>query len=172
MSIQRLRELLIGTFDNKRQAYQNPTFYAHIRLIHKDIGDNLIYGEQAYTYEQGRPYRQFVIEPVMDGELMKVKNYDIKEKNRFTGFKNLDNITPDDLYHNTGCDLLFNQVDYNTFTGGLYGCDCMVRDSYVQSRVQVTTTTYTTIDIGYSKTTNEKVWGSDYGPFEFDRVNA
>ena len=48
----------------------------------------------------------------------------------------------------------------------------MVRDSYVQSRVQVTTTTYTTIDIGYSKTTNEKVWGSDYGPFEFDRVNA
>ena len=81
MSIQRLRELLIGTFDNKRQAYQNPTFYAHIRLIHKDIGNNLIYGEQAYTYDQGRPYRQFVIEPVMDGEVMKVKKYDIKEKN-------------------------------------------------------------------------------------------
>ena len=41
MSIQRLRELLIGTFDNKRQAYQNPTFYAHIRLIHKDIGNEM-----------------------------------------------------------------------------------------------------------------------------------
>ena len=78
--IERLKELLIGTFDNRRQAYQNPTFYAHIRLIHKDIGNNLIYGEQAYTYDEDRPYRQFIIEPVMDGELMKVKNYDIKEK--------------------------------------------------------------------------------------------
>ena len=87
MSIQRLRELLIGTFDNKRQAYQNPTFYAHIRLIHKDIGNNLIYGEQAYTYDQGRPYRQFVIEPVMDGEVMKVKNYDLKKKTNSSGFK-------------------------------------------------------------------------------------
>ena len=105
MSIQRLRELLIGTFDNKRQAYQNPTFYAHIRLIHKDIGNNLIYGEQAYTYDQGRPYRQFVIEPVMDGEVMKVKNYDLKEKNKFVGFQNLESITPDDLHHNSGCDL-------------------------------------------------------------------
>ena len=147
MSIQRLRDLLIGTFDNKRQAYQNPTFYAHIRLIHKDIGNNLIYGEQAYTYDQGRPYRQFVIEPVMDGKVMKVKNYDLKEKNKFIGFQNLESITPDDLHHNSGCDLLFNQVDYNTFSGGLYGCDCTVRDSYVQSRVHITTTTYTTIDL-------------------------
>ena len=130
----------------------------------------MIYGEQAYTYDQGRPYRQFVIEPVMDGEVMKVKNYDLKEKNKFVGFQNLESITPDDLHHNSGCDLLFNQVDYNTFSGGLYGCDCTVRDSYVQSRVHITTTTYTTIDIGYSKTTNEKVWGSDYGPVSYTHL--
>ena len=42
-------ELLVGTFANKRQAQSHPTRYAHIRVSHRLIGGNRIYGEQAYN---------------------------------------------------------------------------------------------------------------------------
>ena len=43
-------ELLVGTFANKRQAQSHPTRFAHIRVSHRLIGENRIYGEQAYNY--------------------------------------------------------------------------------------------------------------------------
>ena len=43
-------ELLVGTFANKRQAQSHPTRYAHIRVSHRLLGENRIYGEQAYNY--------------------------------------------------------------------------------------------------------------------------
>ena len=42
-------ELLVGTFANKRQAQSHPTRYAHIRVSHRLLGENRIYGEQAYN---------------------------------------------------------------------------------------------------------------------------
>ncbi|BCU93983.1 MAG: hypothetical protein CM15mV3_2690 [Caudoviricetes sp.] len=60
----RFIELLEGTFANKRQAQSHPTRYAHIRVSHRLIGENRIYGEQAYNYLLNRPYRQFVIDVV------------------------------------------------------------------------------------------------------------
>ena len=42
-------ELLVGTFANKTQAQSHPTRYAHIRVSHRLIGDNRVYGEQAYN---------------------------------------------------------------------------------------------------------------------------
>ena len=63
----RFIELLEGTFANKRQAQSHPTRYAHIRVSHRLIGENRIYGEQAYNYLLNRPYRQFVIDVVQDG---------------------------------------------------------------------------------------------------------
>ena len=42
-------ELLVGTFANKTQAQSHPTRYAHIRVSHRLIGENRIYGEQAYN---------------------------------------------------------------------------------------------------------------------------
>ena len=48
-------ELLVGTFANKRQAQSHPTRYAHIRVSHRLIGENRIYGEQAYNYLLNRP---------------------------------------------------------------------------------------------------------------------
>ena len=71
-------ELLVGTFANKRQAQSHPTRYAHIRVSHRLIGENRIYGEQAYNYLLNRPYRQFVIDVVEDGEEYRLKNSKLK----------------------------------------------------------------------------------------------
>jgi CpeT protein len=76
-------ELLVGTFANKVQAQSHPTRYAHIRVSHRLIGENRIYGEQAYNYQLDRPYRQFVIDVVEDGEDYILKNYEILDAPRF-----------------------------------------------------------------------------------------
>ena len=61
-------DFLVGTFANKVQAQSHPTRYAHIRVSHRLIGENRIYGEQAYNYLLNRPYRQFVIDVVEESE--------------------------------------------------------------------------------------------------------
>ena len=86
-------DLLEGTFANKTQAQSHPTRYAHIRVKHKKISDNRIYGEQAYNYLKNRPYRQFVIEVVEDDEnTYRLKNYEIKNALRFVDCKDIDKI--------------------------------------------------------------------------------
>ena len=72
-------ELLVGTFANKRQAQSHPTRYAHIRVSHRLLGENRIYGEQAYNYLLTRPSRQFVIDVVEDGEESRLRNYEIEK---------------------------------------------------------------------------------------------
>ena len=71
-------DLLEGTFANKRQAQGHPTRYAHIRVSHRKISENRLYGEQAYNYQLNRPYRQFVIEVVAEKGQFRLKNYEIR----------------------------------------------------------------------------------------------
>jgi len=66
-------ELFEGSFSNKRQAQSHPTRYAHIRVQHRKISDYRFYGEQAYNYLLNRPYRQFVIEVVDEGDYLRLK---------------------------------------------------------------------------------------------------
>jgi len=173
--INRFKSLLVGTFDNKNQAYSNPTMYAHIRVTHVDINDGLFYGEQAYTYELNKPYRQFVLEPVQDGSFIKVINYEIKNKSKYLGYKNLDEITRDDLIKKDGCELLFHEPGVkNIFNGGTIGCDCIVsrggKDTYLESRVTLTVSQYVVIDRGFCVKNHTREWGSEHGPFYFDKI--
>ena len=105
-------ELLLGTFANKRQAQSHPTRYAHIRVSHRLIGGNRVYGEQAYNYLLNRPYRQFVIDVVQQvglapqSEEYHLKNYEIINPLQFAECKNLDKISDDILKYREGCDCL------------------------------------------------------------------
>ena len=90
-------ELLVGTFANKRQAQSHPTRYAHIRVSHRLIGENRIYGEQAYNYLLNRPYRQFVIDVVEKDEEYHLRNYEIANPLQFAQCTNLQEITDDKI---------------------------------------------------------------------------
>ena len=99
-------ELLVGTFANKRQAQSHPTRYAHIRVSHRLIGENRVYGEQAYNYLLNRPYRQFVIDVVQVGEEYHLRNYEIKNPLQFAQCQRLEEITDDLLTYREGCDII------------------------------------------------------------------
>ena len=167
-------DLLEGTFANKLQAQSHPTRYAHIRVQHRKISDNRVYGEQAYNYQLNRPYRQFVIEVVAEKGQFRLKNYEIDNPTQFIGCKNLELITDDILTYRDGCDIIMKQTGHNTYEGGTSTCECWVYRSgvktYVQNEVKLSETEYQVLDRGLHAETNQKVWGSNYGPFKFVRM--
>ena len=166
-------ELLVGTFANKTQAQSHPTRYAHIRVSHRLIGENRIYGEQAYNYLKNRPYRQFVIDVVQHGEEYHLKNYEIVNPLQFAECKNLDKITDDMLKYREGCDVIMRKTGTKTFFGGTSTCECWVTwngtKTYVQNEVKLTDSEYQVTDKGLHAESHTKVWGSDYGAFRFLR---
>ena len=167
-------DLLEGVFANKRQAQSHPTRYAHIKVQHKRISENRLYGEQAYNYQLNRPYRQFVIEVIAEKGQYRLKNYEIENPEKFVGCKNLDQINDDILTYREGCDIIMEQTAHNTYVGGTSTCNCWVYrqgiKTYVQNEVLLTETNYQVLDRGLHAETHEKVWGSDYGPFNFARM--
>ena len=167
-------DLLEGTFANKRQAQGHPTRYAHIRVQHRKISENRLYGEQAYNYLLNRPYRQFVIEVVAEKGPFRLKNYEIKDPQKFVGCQNLDQLTEDILTYRDGCDIIMEQVGHNSYKGGTSTCNCWVNwqgvKTYVQNEVILTEEDYQVLDRGLHAEPNERIWGSQYGPFKFKRM--
>jgi CpeT protein len=166
--IDEFRNRIIGTFENKRQAFRNPSRFAYVRIVHSDVDGNLIYGEQAYKHSLNAPYRKFVLEPVMDDGRLVVKNYTIKDPNEpvyGTSYK-------DSLTYREGCDILFNMVD-DVFVGSSEGCDCLVnrrgKISYFTTKAKIGPNYYHVIDRGYDPVTKKQMWGTEYGPFEFTK---
>jgi len=166
-------ELLIGTFSNKVQAQSHPTRYAHIRVSHRLIGENRIYGEQAYNYQLDRPYRQFVIDVVEEGDDYRLKNYEILDAQRFAQCKNLEWISDKILTYREGCDIIMKKVGNKVYQGGTSTCNCWVdwqgTKTYVANEVILSEGDYQVLDKGLNAETHEKVWGSNWGAFKFKR---
>jgi CpeT protein len=167
-------ELFEGSFSNKRQAQSHPTRYAHIRVQHRKISDYRFYGEQAYNYLLNRPYRQFVIEVVDEGDYLRLKNYEIKDAIQFAECKNLELLTDDLLTYRPGCDNIIRQTGPKRFEGKNDTCECWVMrgtiKTYVQNEVVLTENEYQVLDRGLHAETHAKIWGSDWGAFNFVRL--
>ena len=167
------KEFLTGKFENKRQAFSYPSKFAFIRITHVDIGDNLFYGEQAYTYNIKNPYRQFVLEPIQEGNKIRILNYEIQNQKEFAAVQNLDKLNRSMLSLKDGCDVIVEQQN-NSFVGGIEGCDCYVnwrgRDTYLTNKIELGENYYYVIDQGISIDNGSQIWGSKNGKFEFDKM--
>lgn len=165
--------LIEGKFENKIQAMSYPSQYAMIRVTHANIGNGLIYGEQAYNYQLDKPYRQFVLEPIEEQNQIRIYNYEISDKENYTGLKRLDEIDRDGLKLKPGCDVIVRQ-EGDSFVGGINGCECKVdwmgRDTYLQNQIELTPTHYYVMDRGFCAKHGHQLWGSKYGRFEFKRL--
>jgi len=165
--------LIEGKFENKIQAMSYPSQYAMIRVTHVNLGGGLIYGEQAYNYQLDKPYRQFVLEPIEEQDQIRIYNYELINKENYTGLKKLDEIDRSILKLKPGCDVVVKQHN-NSFIGGITGCECKVnwsgRDTYLQNQIEITPTHYYVMDRGFCAKHGHQLWGSKYGRFEFKRL--
>lgn len=171
--IEEFKALLVGKFENKLQAFKNPSKFAYIRITHIDIGDGLYYGEQAYNYNLKSPYRQFILEPIQEENQIRILNHELQSKYDFKNCQNLDKINRSMLKLKSGCDVVVTKQE-DSFIGGLTGCNCEVdwlgRKTYLQNQIELNQDFYYVIDKGFCSNHHHQIWGSKYGRFEFARM--
>jgi len=150
-------EYFEGTFENKMQAMCEPTKFAMIELLHIPYGERKYRCIQRYYVDKNQ-YRNTIISVEQQDSRILVKNY--KEE------------TPDSgqLTYLEGCDTIFERIG-NEFHGKNLCKTCYVNWSGKQTYLQIESILgrgyYRVIDKGYDVNTDEHIWGSFYGSFQF-----
>jgi hypothetical protein len=182
-----LSQWLAGDHSNWEQAIANPPFFAHIRVgiraLPKPISADgvWLFLEQAYDYELNHPYRTAVLHLIHNNDRIEMTNFRLKNAEAFFGASRdrdrLQMLDTEAIIKLNGCTQWVHRVDQHTFKGMVEpGNQCCVHrkgvDTYLEIEFIVTETTYSSLDRGYDLVTNERVWGSIAGAFEFNKKNS
>ena len=177
-----LAQLLAGDHSNWEQAIDNPPFFAHIRVgiraLPNPITDDgvWLFLEQAYDYELNHPYRTAVLHLIFQNDRIEMINYRLKNAETFFGAsRDLDRLKVldiDAIEQLQGCTQWVDRADRQTFKGAVEpGKKCCINrkgvDTYLAIEFEVTENTYSSLDRGYDIVTDERVWGSIAGAFQF-----
>ena len=155
--IDKFCEYFKGTFENKMQAMSHPTKFAMIELLHLPYDEYKFRCIQRY-YVDKREYRNTIISVEQQEYKILVKNF--KEENPETK----------ELTYLNGCDILFELIG-DEFHGKNLCKDCIVswsgKETYLQTESILGNSYYHVIDKGYDLNTDEHIWGSFNGQFQF-----
>ena len=138
--LKQFKEWFEGEYNNWRQASSNPTSFAHIILTHEKIGRNKFHVYQRYSHEK-KPYRDKIITIVERDDKIIVEN--------------------------DQCNLVF--IKHDGMYWGQTVPGCIFKGTMLVSKVQLGPTFYKVIDAGIDPVTKEQKWGSENGPFFFDK---
>jgi hypothetical protein len=180
--IKTLARWMAADFSNQEQAFLNPPFFAHIRVCMRPLSDNLLGGtslflEQAYDFAIDSPYRLRVLKFSIVGDRVELQNYKVLDEARFYGAsrdpQRLQGLTIDRLEWMTGCDMDVEWTGHS-FKGTVKpGKACIVvrkdKVTYLDNRFEISEKRLISVDRGLDPETDELVWGSIAGPFEFSR---
>lgn len=177
-----LARWMAADFSNQEQAFENPPFFAHIRVCMRPLPIDLLDGislfvEQAYDYDLNDPYRLRVLKLIEHNGQIEIENYCVGDEKEFYGAtrdpKRLLTLTRDRLEKLPGCNM---QVEWTgtSFKGKVQpGKACMVerkgKTTYLDSEFEIDADRFTSLDRGRDPETDEHIWGSVAGPFEFVR---
>lgn len=180
--VKTLARWMAGDFSNQAQAYDNPPFFAHIRVCMRPLPQDLLSGtglflEQAYDYALNQPYRLRVLELRIVEDAIEIINYRVTSQEKFYGasrdLKQLSHLSKDDLELMSGCDM---DVEWSgsSFKGQIKpGKACMVerkgKMTYLDNSFEVSEDRLISLDRGRDPETDELVWGSVAGAFHFER---
>ncbi|PZO40516.1 MAG: chorismate-binding protein [Pseudanabaena frigida] len=177
-----LAQWLAGDHSNWAQAIENPPFFAHIRVgirpLPNPISDDgvWLFLEQAYDYELKHPYRTAILHLIYLNDRIEMINYRLKNAEAFFGASRdrdkLSAIDAEAIERLYGCTQWVHRADRHTFKGAVEpGKHCCINrkgvDTYLSIEFEVTENTYSSLDRGYDVVTDEMVWGSVAGAFEF-----
>ncbi|AFY43839.1 chromophore lyase CpcT/CpeT [Nostoc sp. PCC 7107] len=177
-----LAQWMAADFSNQAQAFENPPFYAHIRVCMRPLPLDLLSGvsffvEQAYDYTLNDPYRLRVLKLVNVGDRIQIENYTVKQEEKFYGasrdLERLKTVTADDLEKLPGCNMIVEWTG-NSFKGTVEpGKGCIVfrkgHRTYLDSEFEIDGEKFISLDRGRDPETDEHIWGSVAGPFYFVR---
>lgn len=177
-----LARWMAADFSNQAQAYENPPFFAHIRVCMRPLPLDLLpgvslYVEQAYDYLLQKPYRVRVLELMTVDDHLEIKNYTLQRPESFYGAAREPNrlleLTADQLVELPGCNMIVHWSGHS-FKGYVEpGKTCIVvregRKTYLDSLFEIDDQTFISHDRGRDPQTDEHVWGAFAGPFQFVR---
>ncbi|WP_414529505.1 chromophore lyase CpcT/CpeT [Nodularia chucula] len=182
MDITTLARWMAADFSNQAQAFENPPFFAHIRVCMRPLPVEVLSGislfvEQAYDYMLNDPYRVRVLKLLPTGDRIAIENYTVKEEENFYGasrdLTRLKTLTGDRLEKLPGCNMIVEWTG-NSFKGKVEpGKGCIVfrkgQKTYLDSEFEINQEKFISLDRGRNLDSNEHIWGSVAGPFYFLR---
>ncbi|MFH7029708.1 MAG: chromophore lyase CpcT/CpeT [Heteroscytonema crispum UTEX LB 1556] len=177
-----LARWMAADFSNQEQAFENPPFFAHIRVCMRPLSLEVLSGvsffvEQAYDYMLNDPYRVRVLKLVNTGSNIAIENYTVKNEENFYGASRnlqlLKTLTANDLEKLPGCDMIVKWTG-NSFKGKVEpGKGCIVvrkgQKTYLDSEFEIDEQKFISLDRGRDLDNDEHIWGSVAGPFHFVR---
>ncbi|MDB9511778.1 chromophore lyase CpcT/CpeT [Kamptonema animale CS-326] len=177
-----LARWMASDFSNQPQAFENPPFFAHIRVCMRPLpvellGGISLYLEQAYDYQLNQPYRVRVLKLVPAVNCIEIENYAIENEEQFYGSSRdpvrLQALKPETIKKLPGCTFI-TQWTGNSFLGRVEpGKGCTVvrkgKTTYLDSEFEIDEHKFISHDRGLDPETDEHIWGAVAGPFEFVR---
>ena len=180
--IHTLARWMAAEFSNQEQAFANPPLFAHIRVCIRPLPLEFLSGvslfsEQAYDYMLNVPYRLRVLKLIAKEDYIELEHYTVKDDRRFYGAsRDLDRLytlTAEDVERMPGCSMIVKWTG-NSFRGEVEpGKACKVvrngQETYLANTFEIDADGLMSLDRGLDPVTDERVWGSIAGPFQFVR---
>ncbi len=177
-----LARWMAADFSNQEQAFENPPFFAHIRVCMRPLPQDLLssislYVEQAYDYLLGKPYRVRILELLIKADHIEIKNYTLQQPESFWGAsrkpERLQVLKADQLVALPGCNMIVEWTGHS-FKGYVEpGKACLVirdgKETYLDSTFEIDDQKFISHDRGRDPQTDAHIWGAHAGPFHFVR---
>jgi CpeT protein len=176
-----LAQWMAGDFSNYQQSSKYPTLYAHIHVLFRPLPFSFFngigfYSEQVYDYDLWSPYRQGVHRFIDRGNNIYIENFALDDAIRFAGAARepsiLKTIAPEFLRPRCNCGMVFERQE-SRFLGRVEGNQCLIPkngcQTYLVSEVEVTDSTWSSLDRGFDVNTHQQAWGSDHGALQFTK---
>jgi CpeT protein len=177
-----LAQWMAGDFSNQKQCFDRPKDFAHIHVLFRPLlwdffGGIGLYSEQVYDYDLWSPYRQGLHRLVDHGDHIYIENYSLQDAYLYAGAARepsiLATITPQCLERRQNCSMVFTR-EGEMFRGSVEpGNQCLIEkngcQTYLVSMVEVTETTWVSLDLGMDVNTHQQLWGSEFGPLHFEK---
>jgi hypothetical protein len=176
---------MAGESSNQAQAFENPPFFAHIRVCMRPLppeilGSAGLFLEQAYDLDTSQPYRIRILEFLEVNGRIEIPHYRLKDEDAFRGAardrEKLTKLTRDDLDPMCGCGMIVDWTGHSFIGRVEPGKQCIVerkgQKTYLDNEFEVLDQgqTMMSLDRGRDLETDERLWGSIAGPFHFTRV--
>lgn len=177
-----LARWMAADFSNQAQVFENPPFFAHIRVCMRPLPWELLDGislylEQAYDLDLKDPYRVRVLKLIPNTDHIKIENYKIEDVSEFYGASRepdrLTGLKRERLHKLEGCTFITEWTGHS-FRGQVEpGKGCYVvrngQTTYLESQFEISAENFTSLERGRDIETDERVWGSVAGAFQFVR---